>query len=254
MKTIIKLLLGFITTIIFSFIVFWNRIIKERLPKEIQYESIMTIDTIFLYLIFVLEISILFYFLFKYLNKGLTRSTIISNLFNKVWFNNVLLFFKEYIIEGPHNIYKYAYKSLYMRPVINYIGAKLSYYFTGKEFIPYIIGFALPRLILWVVLFCEIIIMQKINYFYKTLILLLVPVIFSIILYIIKHHAMESIAFYEELFNFDVNEETGATRASYKVLEDPLKNVNAKNFMHNLWKTIGIFFSIYIIFLFKLRT
>lgn len=52
----------------------------------------------------------------------------------------------------------------------------------------YILMFVLPKMILIFILFSEIIFNPEIYFFYKRLYLLLLPLIFNSILYMIYHH------------------------------------------------------------------
>lgn len=164
--------------------------------------------TLSLFLCFSLFI---YYFLSLLKPLSSTQSKIILYIKNKFekqqWFLNSKIFLKTYIIEGPSLVYEdFCYRFIYLKPFLDKIGILLSYNFTDRPQIPYLLGIVIPRIIPCIILCYETLYLRHLNYFYKTLFLLLLPLLFNILIYMIQHHATKSIDFYLEYFDFNMTD------------------------------------------------
>ena len=123
------------------------------------------------------------------------------------WSKNIIENLKTYILEGPSTVYNnIIYRYIYIKPILDNIGIRLSYKFTDILNIPYIVGIVLPRLIPCLILCYETLFLRHINYFYKSLFLLLIPLLFNILIYMIQYHSINSIEFYMNLFDITMTE------------------------------------------------
>lgn len=213
MKTKNNLIYSFIFTILLTMWIIWSRFIRERLPKDITFEYFNIYIVI---LLFLSTSLILMYYLLTLLkvipNPKSKFSLFIQHTFNhlkkKPRFIVINNFINEHILEGPSNTYKIIYEYVYIKPFIHQIGSKLSYHFSDYPLVPYVIAYIIPKTLPWIILLIEITLFQHIEYFYKVIIIFIVPLIFNIMLFIIKQHAIESIQIYEKYYDFVVTEDT----------------------------------------------
>ena len=213
---------------LFSFFIIWNRFIRERLPKEIVAQPIFNEITLIIMLLCFFWFSLHIYYLLKMLQILPRPNSKISFLIKSfaehfsekkiiIIFSNII---NDTFIQGPTNTYNMIYRLVYVKPFIHFIGAKLSYYFVDQPFTPYFIGIVLPRVIPWFILLYELIGYQQIKYFYHSLLLLLFPLLFRIILHMIKHHAIKSLDYYKYYFDFILQE--GTLHIFFNKLADPV--------------------------------
>lgn len=240
MKIKNNLIYSFIFTLILVTFIIWNRLIRERLPRKVDYHETYNCYDKIIIIIFCLYLSLFVYYLLTCLKvlprpQSKIKAFLIQNfiiLEKKVFIQKILEFNKNIIIDGPANVYDFFYQFIYVKPFIWFCGKKLSYYFQEKPFLPYFIGFLLPKLIIVLVLFIEIMFFNEINYFYKTLILYLIPLIFKIILYIIEHHSKDSLDLLDEFFTFQMLRNFNTFEITNRVFTDPIKLQQQQNMLY----------------------
>ena len=232
-----NLIYNFIFTLVLTTFIIWNKLIRERFPKKINYHETWHYYDKIIVIIFCLYLFLFVYYLLKYLKVLPRPHSKIKAFLNKIFIVlekkpfiiKMLEFNKNIIIDGPANVYDFFYQFVYVKPFIWFCGKKLSYYFQEKPFIPYFIGFLLPKLIIVFVLFIEIIFFNQINYFYKTLILYLIPLIFKIILYIIEHHSKDSLDLLDDYFTFQMLNKFNTFEITNRAFTNPIKIQEQQN-------------------------
>lgn len=217
MKIKNNIIFSVIFTSIWVLWIFYNRFLRERLPKNIISQNTFNIHMLLVFAAFFGSLCLTIYFLLMYL-KIIPRpkskiKALLDNINNyletKPFYNSSLKFFKEYIIKGPEKVYENViYPNIYLRPLIRHTGAKLSYYFQEKPYLLYVIGFALPKIIPWIIFSTELFFFHSIFFFYKSLILFLIPLLLSIIIYMIKHHCIVGINIHKIYYDFSYTDET----------------------------------------------
>lgn len=216
MKTKNNFIFSIIFTLLFAIFIFWNRFFRLRLPRSIEMQPYFNLHCFFILVFFIGSFSLFLYYLLKFLKLiprprsrlSSVKNRILLYISNKPQIMVAGQFIYKTVINGPTTVYDYLYQYIYMRPFIQRTGSFLVKYFTEKPIIPYILFLVLPKLIPWFILLFEIIYYQHITYFYKALILYLIPLLFNIILYMIKHHAIFHIKYYKEYFEFKQVENT----------------------------------------------
>ncbi len=211
--------ISFIFGILIILFILWNRLIRVRLPKEIIAVSKINLihyiigGLTILFLILVIY-NILLYF--KYLPR---ESSKINKLINYIleylskysWFNHLYKIITVDIPNGPLSVYELFYKYTYVKPYIEKIGIFLHDQLFNNTFrinACYIIFFILPRFLVSTMFLIDICYFKQLNYFYKVLILLLIPLLSKLILFVIKHHAITCLDFYNNFFEFKYYKET----------------------------------------------
>ena len=126
-------------------------------------------------------------------------------------------------MNAPKNIYNYFYMFIYIRPFIWSCAQFLHIHFEMKPIIPYICFFILPRFIIAIVLLIEVIFFNYIRCFYNLLGLLVIPLLFKIILYMIEHHSTRCLDILLEYFTFKLIEDTNELEITFKTFNDPIK-------------------------------
>ena len=138
MTQYLSIVLGFL----YCIFIFWNRLIRERLPRDLfsEYNFILLCLYIFL---FVICFYVTLYYIrqifniipkYKILNRMLTVPMIanFSNRFLNIW--------NQYIVNAPKNFYEFLYNQIYIRPFIDKCCRFISY-FVLQRFINYFIIF-----------------------------------------------------------------------------------------------------------------
>ena len=253
MKIHNNLFFSFIFTIIYILIYLWNRFIRIRLPREINYHEILTISDKFIVIIFLGYFFLFLYYFLTFLkvipnpkskiNKFYIK--FINFLKAKKYINISIIFINKHIINGFDNVYNYLYMFVYIKPFIRFCANILHKYFINKPFIPYCLFLILPRFIIVIILFIEIVFFNYIYFFYKILILLSIPLIFKLILYMIEHHAKSCLDVFNDYFDFKLIND--ALEISFKVLDDPIKIQEQQNLLwqaENDWIMYQNMFSI----------
>ena len=199
MKIIAKylsIILGFL----YCLFIFWNRVIRERLPKDLftEYTSI----NLYTYnLLFVVCFFLTIYFIkqifhikpkYRLLNRILQIPFIenLSNKFLDIWI--------LYIINAPKNFYEFLYKHIYIRPFID----KCCDYITKLEmvrFINYFLIFKYSFIIILTTIFIHnIFFLHSLEYFYKYIWLLLIPTLFDLFIFSVSNLAKKNQKVIEE--------------------------------------------------------
>jgi len=195
-----------ISGIIIICFIFWSRLIRVRLPKEILTDGspveILGVTCLFL----------LFLILFLYSsNKILPRKKNKESWVNKIilyisknyYLNQFLSFIIYRVIQGPIFVYNEIYKRVYMRPVIEYIGSHLSAKLNNYKEIFYVIVFVIPKIIPSICFFIDIVVYKEFFYFYNSLVLLIIPLIINVILFVIQDHSLKQKDRIEHFFIFE---------------------------------------------------
>lgn len=205
-----------IFTMLLALLIIWNRFIREGIPKDIVLQPFLNEQCIIIGILFLCWFSIFFYYLLKLLHIIPNPSSKLSLYVKKVtlylaeksFIKTFIQLFEDIIINGPTYTYDYVYQYVYMKPFIHKIGAKLSYYFYNNPILPYIFCIVIPRSLPWLILLIELLCYQYVHYFYRALFILIIPLLFNIILYIVKHHAIQSLDFYDIYFEFTLVDST----------------------------------------------
>ena len=185
-----NLIISFLVTSIYIISYIWNRFIRIRLPKEVYYHEIISLQDKITIIICFVYLFLFSYYTLKYFQiiprpnskfKRL-REKFGEYLKSKKIITKFLEKFNEHVMNAPKNIYNYFYMFIYIRPFIWSCAQFLHIHFEMKPIIPYICFFILPRFIIAIVLLIEVIFFNYIRCFYNLLGLLVIPLLFKIIL------------------------------------------------------------------------
>jgi hypothetical protein len=203
-------ILGILFTTCLGLFIIWNRFIRIRLPKDFIVQESLNRFTIMIILFFFLCLLIHLYYVLKYFQiipRPNSKLSLLIKKFDEKYGKrklviSIITFINDTIIQGPANTYDLFYQHVTVKTYLQYIGAKLSYHFVDNPDILYILCFVIPRLLPWHILLLELICYHHIKYFYTSLILLLIPLLSKILFYMIKHHAMRAIDYYNHFYDF----------------------------------------------------
>lgn len=206
--------------VIYILFLFWNRVFRIRLPKNLDnnYSEIHVIIFTFLFLscIFFLCFSIHKVISKMYLKKKGKLSYYLSYIME----TKISKFLIEYLINAPKHLYELFYQYITFRPLIEKFGIIVwnmdpYYYCKAILFIVYSL-----RIFVCIIFIIDIMYFKSFNYFYKSLIILLIPLIIKTSLYIIQDMSKKNKAYIEEEFLIiEVNE----TKDGYNT--NPQKNI-----------------------------
>lgn len=213
MKIKHNLYYSFLFSILIISFILWNRLLRERLPRDLIPITVITryfIITCILASIFLLITCYYILKTAKIIPRPNSVITVIMNnkyqtLLEKIWFKHLVNFIENHLINGIPQTYDFLYQYIYIKPFIQGIARLLSDYFFKHVLYLYIIFYVIPKIIPLCILLIEIILYHHINFFYISLYLLLIPLIFNAILYMIDHHATNSLDFYDHFFDFKID-------------------------------------------------
>jgi len=192
-------ILGLCMGIFWIFFIIWNRLIRERLPREIT-GKLFTLQfwlILWLCLLYTTLWIICIYKLYKRFNlqnkiqkKFIFFDSFITFLENHKTMVNFIQIFASYVLKSPLFLWRYIYtklsdkKKVIIKKIIFIFCSKL-YENLGyskcnnwlKQTIVLLIFEYFPRILAFTIFFFEICIYRELNYFYTIAIILLVPLI-----------------------------------------------------------------------------
>jgi hypothetical protein len=199
----------FLTGIFIISFIIWNRFIRVRLPKEILADGSLA-EILGVTCLFLLFLILFLYSFNKILprkkNKESWVNKIILYISNNYYLNRILSFIINRVIQAPIFVYNEVYKRVYMRPVIEYIGPRISAKLNNYTKVFYFILFVIPKMIVSICFFIDVIIHKEILYFYNSLVLLIIPLVLNVVLFVIQHHAVKQRERIEYFFVFEETE------------------------------------------------
>lgn len=239
MKIQNNIFISFIITIVYILLYIWNRFFRNRLPKEVGYHEVITLQDKFAVIICFFYFLLFSYYFLKYFKiiprpnskfKKIVKK-ISLYLESKNFLKNLLEIFDKYIAKGPCNSYDYIYLYVYVKPFIWFCARILHNNFEMRPVIPYILFLTLPRLLIAIILLTEVLFFNYIYFFYKSLMLIIIPLIFKIILYMIEHHSTQCLDVLQEYFIFKLRNNNDELEITFKPFEDPIKLQKQKNLL-----------------------
>jgi hypothetical protein len=226
----ISILLGFF----YCLSIIWNRLFRTRKPVDLftEYNTIR----IGVYLcLFLVSIMMVIYFVRQALEIS-SKGIFIKNLLEKPSIIALRYYLQEYILNGPKNLYEWLYIRIYIKPTIDTCCRfMLDYHIGEKPLIlkSIILSILSIRLVVCIAFIHGIFFLHNFNYFFKCLVLLLVPILFSIFLYSIKYLATDNKEAIETFIHIkeDPDNEDGwiiSRTEEYSYLSDEQVTGNAK--------------------------
>jgi len=202
----------FVTLILGLFIILfilWNRLLRIRFEQTISFEGFTK------YAIFILFLSIIsgisaYYHIWKLINP-LTQQIPFSFFESKLGYlfkNPKIILISRYIIKNiiksPENLYYWLYSKVKLRPFVDKWGNYYVSVMTKHITMVYVICIILPRMLTLFFFLYDIFVLQTFNYFYKSLILLIIPMIFNFFNFVIYDLATANMAFLSKYWDFKI--------------------------------------------------
>jgi hypothetical protein len=207
MKKYISIMFG----IFFVLLILWNRLIRHRLPREIFIDYNETIITIYFILFFISLYIVIFslreiltiHATYKILNNLLIKFPLLEKIFRigAEWIINIIL-------QGPKNFYAFLYKRMLIRPIIDKICKYIDTLGVNEQpMYIYIILVIKYSVIFYVCgrFLIDVFILNYFETFYKSTILLLLPLIMDLMLFIIYDLAKKNKEIIRTWINFVPN-------------------------------------------------
>lgn len=220
-------------------IVFWNRFIRIRLPRELLPVEYLDTRTLIVISLTIMFFSLTLYYILRLLKiipkEDSFTSRIIDKLFTYSWISNTYSFIEEHILNGPANLFEVTYNKLHeykwFMPISDLINYSLKTFVFNWynpyiilqeiDFIVYFITMVLSKMIPLSIFLVEVIIYNELNYFYKSLILLAIPLITNLFFYIIDYWARTCIDVLHRWYVFERNPDDSTVTMTKKTLTDP---------------------------------
>ena len=193
-KNKLTILLGFLLLSI----IFWNKFIRIRLPKNLEVFS-NKILFIFIILSIIFCITILLENLkLIYKKNNIKENTVVNILIDELAKNPYIQLLANwfiYIIESPKKFYEYFFQKINVVYLVEKPLLFLIKHGKIKIYI-YIIGYMLPKCILSIIFLVDICYFKELNYFYKSLPILVIPLILTGYRYIANNLAEKNLTFF----------------------------------------------------------
>lgn len=176
-------------------LILWSRLILQRLPKDLDgnYTSIQFISFCFLFFISFLILCIN---LKKLLNIKFSTNSIYNKILSSSFYVNIV----KYILEAPKNLYHWLLQYIVIRDPIENLGIKIWNMDPYKYNKTIIFAMYFLRIFVSIVFIIDIFYFNKLEYLYKILIIILIPITFQGFLYIIKDFSKWNKEYIEEEF------------------------------------------------------
>lgn len=224
MKTKLNFLTLFFGITIISFI-FWNRILRGRDILKLEPTADM-LKLIFIILYIFVLITLIIYNVIQLLeikfkmNENSKFRILIEALISNSSIQTVIIFFKETIIDSPTYIYNLFYNRFYIKDIVLHYGSYITLLLQKRMLLIYVLIFIMPRIIVSSCFLINIFVFNHFEFFYKSLILLSLPLIVRIILFIILDLVSKNILYMKQFFDLDFNYETQTLNISNKILDN----------------------------------
>lgn len=215
MKIKNNLFFSFIFTFSLIAFIFWNRLIRVRLPKDLTILPVNYYTSIIITMLALFFFSLTIYYFLKYFKIIPRENSKFITILNKInenlqqysWFNSFTEFCYNHIYNGPINVYEYFYARIDIRRIVSRMQEFALYRLNNNKELIYLFIFVIIRISIAFVFIFEVIIFKYIIHFYHLLILLLIPLITRFLLFFIQHNAMRNIELMEDLFDLSYREE-----------------------------------------------
>ena len=191
--------------------ILWNRLIRERLPRDIFIDY----NNYILFAYFLLFFSSLYIIIYslREIFQIHAKYRILNKLIEKPFFERIFRVGADivinYILKGPKNLYEYLYKRIKIKPFIDKICVGIDFIsLNEKIFILYTI-LIFKNIFNFIILFIfiyEVFILNHLEIFYLYLPWLLIPLLIDLFFFIIYHLAKKNTKLIEEWLKFPVNE------------------------------------------------
>lgn len=182
----ISIIIGFL----FCLFILWNRLLRSRKPVDLFTEYNIIRICIYFSLCIVSMILII-YFVCQVFAISSKRA-FLKSLLEKPRVVSIISFIQEYILNAPKNLYEWLYLYIKIRPIIDECCKFIQKYSIGDKpaiIMAIILSTASFRVIVCMIFIYAVFYTNNLSYFYNSLPLLLIPVLFSIFLYSIHHLA-----------------------------------------------------------------
>ena len=172
----------------FAFVLFilWNRLLRERIPRILD-NNYTQFQLIIMCCVAVISLIMMCYYLRKILNIQIKENSIIIKIFNMPCLQIITNFFYQYILNAPLNTYEFLYKYVRIVNIVQFIGAKI-WNMDPYKYPMHVFCFLMSlRIIVVLVFIFDVLYFRELDLFYKTLLILFVPLVINSILFIIKN-------------------------------------------------------------------
>jgi hypothetical protein len=211
MKTNLKIILQIFSILLGLFycsFIIWNRLFRTRQLRDLILDVNPSIITIYS-ILFVVTLILLLYNI-KLALQIKTNSKIYIYIEKKPYILNTLSFLVQYIINAPKNLYEFLYKYIniwyYIDVICYFVVNEQLYGKQGwKKFTIYFIN--ILKLFVVLVFIYDVIYVGKFIHFFKFLPLLIIPLVFEVLLFIIFHSASDGSRTIGKWFEIEANEE-----------------------------------------------
>lgn len=183
-----KILINIVITLIITAFIIWNRLLRERLPKGLDILILnMSNSSIIVVIILILFNCLFFFISCKAIYSPNKKTTFMDKIFNFSVYKHFQNFL-NIILNAPKNLYEYYSDkyNIFTKQIETSASYLVAYYNSERnQYIFLTIFIYLPRMLVATIFVLDIFYFKKFDYFYNSLILLLVPLITKIYLHMI---------------------------------------------------------------------
>jgi hypothetical protein len=254
MKTNRKLFTLICGIFIVTFII-WNRVLRVREDHIIELTD-STFKIVLLSISLTLCVYLLIINIIEVVNPNISKISLMQKLLQVPVINQICKFYIEILIESPKSVFEFLYDRIVMRRYIEHYGAYITIYIEKYYLLTYILTLIVPRTIFTLAIFVDIFVFDQIKYINLCIIVLIIPLIFRTILYIISYCSINTIEYLDRFFIFEYVEAENKIYIYYRNLTDE-KDIEIQNkynhtYLYDLYfvhwenkRTIDVFYTIF---------
>jgi hypothetical protein len=199
----LSILLG----LFYCLFILWNRLLRKRNPIDL-FTEYTTFRIVVYSCLCILSLLLVVHYLRKLLDIQ-PKLNFLKGIVEKPWFITLSIIIQEYVLQAPKNLYEWLYERIKIRPFIEQCCGFMHEFTLHKNkylMITVILFMATFRIIVCLFFVYGVFLLHNLIFFYKSLIFLLIPMLFNLLLFSIDHLAKINKAYIASFILFEGNE------------------------------------------------
>lgn len=186
----------FIVGIFIIFFTLWNRILRQRIPKSISdFNNVYAIYGIYITIIVLITTILTMIFILYFPRKHSWSWENIFGIRIYIFISNL----KSYVTESPKTLFEILYQMFNIAILLEKPFSNLSLLLrNANRYYMVIINYVfntIPKIIPPIIFIIEIVITQRLEYFYNSLFLIIIVLLYNILLYLLSNLADKNTIF-----------------------------------------------------------
>jgi hypothetical protein len=194
----IVLIIGFLIT---SFIL-WNRLFRIRISKVFEQNTYDILLLLAIIISCITCIGIIIYSLRKILNILPKPNPWLIVILEHTYTSYILNIIRTYFTNAPRTLYEILYKQVPLKSFVETTGSYLVVNVASHINYWYLLFYLTPRILVVIVFVIDIVYFKQLHFFYKFVILLIIPLISTVYLFILYNLSSKNASFIQSHLEF----------------------------------------------------